>query len=631
MPIDHALSTTAFFQSLEDGVVITDLDGIVAQVNDHWCSVIGRSVEELVGKDLPIEWWPNGDAHSDERHVFLDTPKPEMRERVVKNAAGELLPVLVSLSLVRDKEGNNMGYLLVFRDISEQKQVEHKLQTQNEQLAAIRQAIDISVDAIISIDGDQKIVLFNIGAEETFGYSAVEVMGESLDKLLPDRFRSTHERFVADFRDGDVPARRMDVRREIFGRRKDGTEFPAEASISRLGSGSLATLTVILRDITDQKRFEQQLQQQNEELAAIRQAVDISVDAIIAIDETQHITLFNTGAEDTFGYTAEEVIGTPLERLIPERYRKLHSQYVGTFRTGDVPARRMDERREIFGLRKDGSEFPAEASISRRVSEKGANLTVILRDITQRKRFEERLSEKNAALAKAMQAKDTFLANMSHELRTPLNSIIGFTGILLMKLPGSLNDNQEQQLRIVQNSGRHLLSIINDLLDLAKIESGKVEISLEPVDCADVVDEVLRSLNPIATTKGIPLSVESSDTHVVVWSDRRALGQIVINLVNNAVKFTDAGEVRVVVSKHAQEVAIDVIDTGPGISAEDQERIFGAFERTTASTSRSVEGTGLGLHICMKLAELIGAQIELSSDVGVGSTFTVRLQTQGDN
>jgi signal transduction histidine kinase len=241
----------------------------------------------------------------------------------------------------------------------------------------------------------------------------------------------------------------------------------------------------------------------------------------------------------------------------------------------------------------------------------------------------EELREQNIELERASGAKDNFLASMSHELRTPLNVILGFTGTVLMRLPGPLNAEQEHQLRLVQNSGQHLLSIINDLLDLAKIKSGRVEIALEAVDCRRVADEVVQSLQPLADGKGLALTIEATDdTLMVATVDRRALGQILINLVNNAIKFTNTGEVRVCLIPPAAETAeplrIAVRDTGPGIPEADLTRIFRAFERS-ATAKASSEGTGLGLHISQKLAELLCATLTVSSTLGEGSTFTISL------
>ncbi|MDP9018049.1 MAG: ATP-binding protein, partial [Candidatus Eremiobacteraeota bacterium] len=239
------------------------------------------------------------------------------------------------------------------------------------------------------------------------------------------------------------------------------------------------------------------------------------------------------------------------------------------------------------------------------------------------------LLEKHAELEHANLTKDTFLAGMSHELRTPLNAIIGFTGTLIMKLPGPLTPDQEQQLGIIQSSARHLLSLINDILDLAKIESGKVELHFEPVVVRHVMDEVSTSLSEIAMRKGLSWQIRMPDAELPILTDRRALRQILTNLVSNAIKYTAAGSIvlEVLVSRENENEAIriNVIDTGIGIRLEDQEKLFQAFMQVDTSNTRRFEGAGLGLYLSEKLCKLLGARLSATSEFGKGSTFTLTL------
>ncbi|HNP69875.1 MAG TPA: ATP-binding protein [Kouleothrix sp.] len=237
--------------------------------------------------------------------------------------------------------------------------------------------------------------------------------------------------------------------------------------------------------------------------------------------------------------------------------------------------------------------------------------------------------EARAEAERASHAKSAFLASVSHELRTPMNAIIGFTGTLLMKLPGPLTDHQEKQLTTVQRSAQHLLALINNILDLAKIEAGKLEVSIAPVVCQEVIDEVATSLSPLAERKALQLRVECPAEPVVIPSDRRMLNHILVNLVNNAIKFTDRGFVAIELERVAAvdgwRTEIRVADSGLGISAADQARLFQAFERVGAADARQREGTGLGLRLSQQLAQLLGAQIAVRSQYGSGSVFTLLL------
>jgi signal transduction histidine kinase len=285
---------------------------------------------------------------------------------------------------------------------------------------------------------------------------------------------------------------------------------------------------------------------------------------------------------------------------------------------------------ELNGLRRDGTELPIEISLSMLQLEGSVMVMSAIRDISERKRFQDELRRKNIELEQASRAKDRFLATMSHELRTPLNEIIGFTGTMLMGLAGPLTPDQERQLRTVQSSGRHLLSLINDLLDVARIESGKVELALAEVSCSALVEDVTATLRPLAENKGVVLRMEQPPSAVTVQSNERALNQILLNLVNNAIKFTDAGAVVVRLREHDDDgergVAVSVTDTGPGIRKDDQARRFQAFTQLDAGDTRRHEGTGLGLHLSQKLAGLLGAWITCESEPGQGSCFTLHIR-----
>lgn len=371
------------------------------------------------------------------------------------------------------------------------------------------------------------------------------------------------------------------------------------------------------RDITDQKQLEEQLRGAQ---FYTRSLIESNIDALMTTDPLGIITDINQQMEFLTGATRKDLVGSPFKNYFTDPIRAeegiklvLREDRVTNY---ELTAIAMDKTETVVSY--NAATF----------NDQAGNLQGVFaaaRDVTERKRFEQTLQEKNIELENANLAKDRFLASMSHELRTPLNAIIGFTGTLLMGLPGPLTGDQKGQLTTVQSSAKHLLSLINDLLDVAKIDSGKVELKYETVICQAVIEEVAAALRLMAENKGLAFEVTMPKNSLRVESDRRILSQIIINLANNAIKFTESGKVAINLTKCSVDakpfICVHVKDTGVGIKPADQEKLFQAFQQI-ANPFRS-EGTGLGLYLSQKLATLIHGKIGLESVHGRGSTFTL--------
>jgi signal transduction histidine kinase/CheY-like chemotaxis protein len=317
-----------------------------------------------------------------------------------------------------------------------------------------------------------------------------------------------------------------------------------------------------------------------------------------------------------------------VEKLIPQRVRDGHSQHRADYSAQPHP-RTMGAGLELNALHKDGSEFPVEISLSPIQTSEGFRVISSIRDVSERKRTQRHIEEQNRKLElrnreveRATRMKSKFLASMSHELRTPLNAIVGFSDLLAEGMPGRLNEKQKRFVNHIKQGSAHLLQLINDILDLSKIEAGQLELRCENFRVEDALPEVLSTIRPLAMAKSQSLQNEANSAHVI-YADRIRFKQILYNLLSNAVKFTPkGGQIKIDCTENGGLVAISVADTGIGIRAEEQELVFEEFRQVEGGSNTAQEGTGLGLAITKRLVEQQGGSIWLESVFGKGSRFT---------
>lgn len=494
-----------------------------------------------------------------------------------------------------------------------------------------------SMPGILYFYDDQgRFLRWNRNFETASGYSAEEIA-----HMHPLDFTADDEKELLRARIGEV-FEKGDSFVEASFRSKDGTVTPYFFTGRRVQFNGKTCLVGMGVDVSERKEMEELLRTSE---GRYRTLFEYAPDGILIADPQSYYLDANTSMCRMLGYTHEELVGMHARDIIAEQ------ESVGLQRVIDQLQQRNDVQQEWKFRRNDGSLFPVE--VIGTVMPDG-NLMGVVRDITERREAEVALRELNtslelkvAARTKELQTalvraeaadriKSAFLATMSHELRTPLNSIIGFTGIMLQGLAGPLNAEQMKQLGMVQGSARHLLELINDVLDISKIEAGQLEVQARAFDLSASIGRVMDLMRPLAEKKSLTLRAEVPPDFGELLSDRRRVEQVLINLMNNAIKFTECGGVTLTVDvisdfqilpedEPRPVVRFQVEDTGIGINAEDLTTLFQPFRQLDSGLTRQHEGTGLGLAISRKIVALLGGDIHVTSERGKGSVFTVTL------
>lgn len=462
-------------------------------------------------------------------------------------------------------------------------------------------------EATVIVDGDGNIVLANAAAERLFGYKPDELIGQEIEALMPHGMRKAHARHRKGYH-RSPRARPLVSGLNLQGLRKDGRVFDAQISLTPIETDNGTLVSSTIQDISTDNTSE----------AYFKNVLESAPDAMIIIDHHGKIAVVNRQAEEMFGYSRDEMLGQEIEMMLPVALRDRHVSHRARF-AAHPELRPMGGDLELHGRRADGSEFPVEISLSPFTSASGSFVSSVIRDVTSRKEMEQELIAARHEAERANKANTAFLAAASHDLRQPVQALSLLNGALRRTVDGSL---ALEMVESQQNSLDAMTNLLNSLLDISRLDAGKVEPDFESFPVQRLVDRLFAEFSRQARHKGLGFKADSCDVNV--RSDPNLLSEIIQNFVSNAIRYTDKGELRLACRIEGEELWIDVIDTGIGIDETQQDEIFEEFHQVK-TPGVDKEGFGLGLAIVRRLADLLGHRIAVKSSPGIGSTFSICL------
>jgi PAS domain S-box-containing protein len=612
--------------SAGEGVYGVDCRGLCTFCNPAALQLLGyESVDQVLGRnmhDMIHHTHEGGEAFDVETCPIYRTFRTGEgflgEEDLFWRADGSTIPVEYRAHPIR-RDGETLGAVVTFVDVAPRRHAETEMRLRERALKAIAQGVFITDPA----RSDEPIIYVNAAFERLTGYTQADASGRNIDFLRgPETDPHAIDQVFAAFRD------RREASVMMLSYRKDGSTFWASLTIAPVEGpdGRISHFVGVVTDITKKRQDIERLRVSEERLRLMIESVRDY--AIFSIDLEGRVSSWNGGAERIFGYAEADILcqsagllTTPEDRQAGVTGRELER--------ASATGRADDER---WYLRRDGSRFFASVLVTPIRDEDGTLLgfTKVARDITESKRAEAELLAAKEAAEVANRAKSAFLTNMSHELRTPLNAIIGYGEMLEEEAREQGIGEFVPDLERIHRSGKHLLGLINDLLDLSKIEAGRMELYLETFDLATLIRNTLATIEPLAERGGNALRAEIPDDLGTMIADQTKVGQALLNLLSNAAKFTEGGAIALGAWREPDPdgrewVVFEVADDGIGMSREELSRLFRPFVQADASTTRKYGGTGLGLTISRRFCEMMGGEIGVRSEPGRGSTFTIRL------
>jgi PAS domain S-box-containing protein len=605
----EAEAFAAIVRSSTDAVIAKTVDGIVTAWNDGAAALYGYTASQMLGTNIDRTFPPDQVAAELARHAAVAAGGSESGYRCQRvRGDATLVDVVMSLSPVCDRDGLVTGIGSISRAISPAEQDE----------ARYGSLLEAAPDATVCANRDGRVVTINAQAVAMFGYDREQLLGAEVEMLLPDAVRERHAHHRTTFAE-NPRIRQMGTGLSLFARRRDGTTFPVEVSLSPDHSSGELLVIASIRDVTAQRELELAARENETRLRQLAESVDLVL-ILMQLDPPAYLYV-SPPARAMLGMDSDDILtwqpaSTP-DMVHPDDRERVERDYFIPSRAG-LPAvsehRIVDTSGQLRWIR---------ARAAPVANPDGPPLRSVLtvEDITDRIQVAEALSQAEAAARSANAAKNEFLSRMSHELRTPLNAVLGFGQLLKLQLEET---EQIEMVDYILKGGRHLLDLINDVLDTARIDSGQMPISVEPLPVAALVKDTLHLMQPVAAEAGITLHMPvGGDVHVL--ADRQRLRQIVLNLVSNAIKYNNlGGNVRVSWAVQGDQFALTVADDGYGIPVERQDRLFIPFDRLGAE-STGIDGAGIGLALTQALVVLMNGTIGVESSAGDGSRFTVTL------
>ena len=624
-----------YIESMVDGVVLSDLEGTTVDINKACLELLGyKRKGDVVGRPGFIRAIRKKDMPKIGALLEEIIKKGYVRDREITVLAQDRreIPILFSATLIKDPEGKPTSIFTILKDITERKKAEKRMQESEEKLRVMFGSI---TDGVIVTDLTGTVVEANDGAAHLVGYSnKKELIGRNAFEFVSPKDRALAMNATKKTLEEGL----VQERTEYTILTADGREIDTDSSAAVLydSSGNPTGIINVVRDITERKKAEEMLRESTERYRLLFESSEAGINLL---DKYGNFLMVNKPAAEPWGMSIENIVNKNIRDIMPpemanEAMSLIHEiEKTGTGRVQERYIKHLDK----YFIEDIQPVLDSEGKVF--------GVQVLTYDITERKKAEQELRERNEQLKAqreelvrkatelelVSQAKSEFLASMSHELRTPLSAVIGFSELMLDGIPGEINDEQRGCLNDILDSGRRLLSLINDILDLSKVEAGKIELKPQNLDIANIVSDVVQIIKPVLNKNRQEIEVSVTQGLPKVRGDKNRLEQILLNLLSNASKFTDqGGRMRIHVGRKGDYCQVAVIDTGIGIKKEDQEHVFEAFVQGETLSDRKKEGTGLGLTLTKRFVEAIGGRIWMESEYGKGSTFIFTIPLAGE-